>query len=80
MVPLAGILPAELTALRAVGLVIALILVVYAIVRRGAQVVAAGRAIVPEAPAGASTHFQLFFIGDPKGGSLVIDAPPSTLG
>jgi hypothetical protein len=34
MVPLAGILPAELTALRAVGLVIALILVVYAIVRR----------------------------------------------
>jgi hypothetical protein len=34
MVPLAGILPAELTALRAVGLVIALILIVYAIVRR----------------------------------------------
>jgi hypothetical protein len=34
MVPLAGIFPAELTALRAVGLVIALILVVYAIVRR----------------------------------------------
>ncbi|HTR75884.1 MAG TPA: glycosyltransferase family 2 protein [Solirubrobacterales bacterium] len=34
MVPLAGIFPAELTALRAVGLAIALILVVYAIVRR----------------------------------------------
>lgn len=34
MVPLAGILPAELTALRAVGLTVALILVVYAIVRR----------------------------------------------
>jgi hypothetical protein len=34
MVPLAGILPAELTALRTVGLVIAVILVVYAIVRR----------------------------------------------
>jgi hypothetical protein len=34
MVPLAGLFPAELTALRAVGLVIALILVVYAIVRR----------------------------------------------
>src|ERR1700753_389427 len=34
MVPLAGILPAELTALRAVGLAIALILVVYAVVRR----------------------------------------------
>ncbi len=34
MVPLAGILPAELTALRTVGLAIALILVVYAVVRR----------------------------------------------
>jgi hypothetical protein len=36
MVPLAGIFPAELTALRSVGLAIALILVVYAIVRRRA--------------------------------------------
>ncbi len=34
MVPLAGIFPAELTALRAVGLALALILVVYAVVRR----------------------------------------------
>jgi len=34
MIPLAGILPAELTALRAIGLAVALILVVYAIVRR----------------------------------------------
>jgi hypothetical protein len=34
MMPLAGIFPAELTALRAVGLAVALILVVYAIVRR----------------------------------------------
>jgi hypothetical protein len=34
MVPLAGILPAELTALRGVGLAIALILIVYAVVRR----------------------------------------------
>jgi len=36
MIPLAGIFPAELTALRAVGLAIALILVVYAIARRRA--------------------------------------------
>ncbi|HTT95384.1 MAG TPA: glycosyltransferase family 2 protein [Solirubrobacterales bacterium] len=36
MVPLAGIFPAELTALRGVGLAIALILIVYAIVRRHA--------------------------------------------
>jgi Glycosyl transferase family 2 len=34
MVPLAGIFPAEPTALRAVGLAVALILVVYAVVRR----------------------------------------------
>jgi hypothetical protein len=34
MIPIAGILPAELTALRAVGLAVALILVVYAVVRR----------------------------------------------
>lgn len=34
MIPLAGIFPAELTALRAVGLAVALILVVYAIARR----------------------------------------------
>src|SRR5882757_5925615 len=34
MVPLAGIFPAELTALRGVGLALALILVVYAVVRR----------------------------------------------
>ena len=34
MVPLAGLFPAELTALRAVGLAIALILVLYAVVRR----------------------------------------------
>jgi Glycosyl transferase family 2 len=34
MVPLAGLFPAELTALRAVGLAVALILVVYAVARR----------------------------------------------
>jgi hypothetical protein len=36
MVPVAGIFPAELTALRGVGLAIALILIVYAVVRRHA--------------------------------------------
>lgn len=55
-------------------------LVVYAVVRRAGHVVAAGRAVLPSAPAGASTRFQLFFIGDPQGGSLEVSAPPSTLG
>ena len=36
MVPLAGFFPAELTALRAVGLAIALVLIVYAVARRRA--------------------------------------------
>jgi hypothetical protein len=36
MVPIAGIFPAELTALRAVGLVIALFMIVYAVARRRA--------------------------------------------
>ncbi len=36
MMPLAGIFPAELTALRGVGLAVALILIVYAVVRRHA--------------------------------------------
>ena len=34
MIPLAGLLPAELTALRAIGLAVALVLVVYAVARR----------------------------------------------
>lgn len=55
-------------------------LVVYAVVRHAGQVVAAGRAVLSDAPAGASTRFQLFFIGNPRGGSLEVEAPPSTLG
>jgi hypothetical protein len=55
-------------------------LVVYAVARRGGRIVAAGRAVLPQAPAGASTRFQLFFIGSPQGAHLEVSAPPSTLG
>jgi hypothetical protein len=55
-------------------------LVVDAEVRHGKEIVAVGRAVVPEAPAGASTRFQLFFVGDPRGGKLEVSAPPSTFG
>jgi hypothetical protein len=55
-------------------------LVVYAVVRSSGRIVAAGRAVLADAPAGASTRFQLFFIGDPRGGRLEVLAPPSTLG
>jgi hypothetical protein len=55
-------------------------LVVYAVVRRGAAVLAAGRAVVPNLGAGSSARFQLFFIGDPAGGRLEVAAPPATFG
>jgi len=54
--------------------------VVYAVVRHAGTIVAAGRAILPQAPASASTRFQVFFIGDPRGGRLEVSAPPSSLG
>ncbi len=55
-------------------------LVVYAVARRGPAIVAAGRAIVPQAEAGATEDFQAFLIGDATGAQLEVSAPPSTLG
>jgi hypothetical protein len=50
-------------------------LVVFAVARRGGRAVAAGRAVV----AGTSRSFQLFFVGDPRGAQLQLNAPPTTL-
>ncbi len=55
-------------------------LVVYALARRDGRTVAAGRAVIPQAEAGTSMRFQVFFIGSPQGAQLEISAPPSTLG
>ena len=55
-------------------------LVVYATARRGSRVLAAGRAVVAQVPGGGSAPFELFFIGNPKGGQLELSAPPTTLG
>lgn len=55
-------------------------LVVYAVARRAGRIVAAGRAVLPEAPNGASTPFQLYFVGDPSGARLEVSAPATTLG
>jgi hypothetical protein len=55
-------------------------LVVFAIALRAGKIVAAGRAVLPEAPAHSSTSFQIFFIGNPKGASLQLSAPATTLG
>jgi hypothetical protein len=55
-------------------------LVVFAVGLRGGRIVAAGRAVLPNAPANSSTPFQVFFIGNPKGATLRVSAPPTTLG
>lgn len=53
-------------------------LVVYAVARKGSKVVAAGRAVLPEVPAGATASFQIYFVGDPKGAKVEVSAPPTT--
>jgi len=55
-------------------------LVVYALARRGARIVAAGRAVVPQLEAGASQRFQAFLIGRPQGARLEVSAAPGSFG
>jgi hypothetical protein len=55
-------------------------LVVFVIARRGSSIVAAGRAVLPEVAAGASTQFRAFFVGNPQGALLEANAPPATFG
>jgi hypothetical protein len=54
-------------------------LVVDAVARRGAKIVAAGRAVVSNAGAGA-TPFQLYLVGVPAGARLEYSALPTTPG
>jgi hypothetical protein len=56
-------------------------LVIFATARRGARIVAAGRAVVPVLRPGAKgARFTLFFVGDPKGAKLRVQAPAVSLG
>jgi hypothetical protein len=55
-------------------------LVVYALARRAGRIVAAGRAVLAQAPAGTSSPFQIFFVGDPRGARLEVSAPATTPG
>lgn len=57
-------------------------LVVFAVARRAGTIVAAGRALLPEVAAGASTPFQMFFIGNPSASGTQIEtsAPATVLG
>lgn len=55
-------------------------LVVYVLARRAGKLVAAGRAVISEVAPGASTPFQVFFVGAPGGATLQASAPPTTFG
>jgi hypothetical protein len=55
-------------------------LVIDVVARRAGKVVAAGRALIAQAPAGTSTPFQVFFVGNPAGAKLEYDAPATTTG
>jgi hypothetical protein len=53
-------------------------LVVAGVARSGGKIVAAGRAIVPQLAAHGHARFQVYFIGDPRGGQLQLAAQPAT--
>lgn len=53
-------------------------LVVYGLARRGARVVAAGRAVLSEVPAHRAQPFQALLIGSAAGARVQASAPPST--
>jgi hypothetical protein len=54
-------------------------LVIFGVSRRGGHLVAAGRAVIGRLKPHKHARFQLFFIGDPRGGRLSITAPPTVL-
>lgn len=56
-------------------------LVIFAVARRGAKIVAAGRAVVPAVkPGPKGARFTIFFVGDPRGARLSVAAPPVSFG
>jgi len=57
-------------------------LVIFGVVRAGGRIVAAGRGLVarlPPAPTKKPIRFTVFFIGDPRQGTLQLEAPPTVL-
>jgi hypothetical protein len=55
-------------------------LVVFATARRGGRIVAAGRAVVPLLrPERKGARFTVFFVDDPAGAKLTLQAPPVSL-
>ena len=54
-------------------------LTLFAVARKGNQVVAAGRGgIKVIAPNGGTRPYHIYFIGDPKGAQVTVTAPPSS--
>jgi hypothetical protein len=55
-------------------------LVLYAIARRGGEIVAAGRGVIDRLKTnGKPANYHIFFIGNPKGTDVTVTAPPTTL-
>lgn len=55
-------------------------LVIFAVATKGRRIVAAGRGQVKRAKPGKRSRYQIFFIGNPRGASIEISAPPTVLG
>jgi hypothetical protein len=55
-------------------------LVIFAVGKKGGKIVAAGRGQIRRIKPDKRARFQIFFIGNPRGASLELAAPPTTLG
>jgi hypothetical protein len=53
-------------------------LILYCVARKGGRIVAAGRGGIDRLKPNKPTRYTIFFIGDPRGAKLIIDAPPTT--
>lgn len=52
-------------------------MIVYCVALKGSKVVAAGRGEFPRLRAGKSAQYHIFFIGDPHGARLLVQAAPN---
>jgi hypothetical protein len=55
-------------------------LVIYCVARKGRRIVAAGRGQLQRLVPGKTASYHIFFIGNPQGASISVQAPPTVLG
>jgi hypothetical protein len=55
-------------------------LVLFCVARKGRRIVAGGRGEIARLLPGKTAKYHIFFIGNPKGAQLSIEAPPTVLG